>query len=436
MPNSVSLEHRIAAASRAASRAFDALMPESIEKTFWSSPAGKKRIAKRLAAMLPAHKAYVEPFCGSAAVLFAKEPSSVEVINDADAEIADAYRRIQKLTPDQLAKLRKLPWVGDAKTFKKLYGTKPTGEVEQLHRFLYVTHFSYGHMRKPSFSPAAQGVTATTPDRIEAHAPRLAKVKIHSGDYERVVEKYDSKDTAFFFDPPYAGYDATVGEKRFDEHRFLKVLEGLDGKFLLTYGIRGQLPRMLKDAGFVVKRIRTPRTIRSMRGVGGSTVLTQLLVSNYEPTSKALGLAHGCIVEPWDPDVDAEIEVGTTLLKAEENGEERYVLGVVLEPETVDAQKDIYSAEEIRRAAHRFMEEFGGLGLQHQMRVNDRVKVLETYLAPTDLKLDGTTVKKGTWLLAVRILDDAIWAAVKEGRLTGLSIGGTARRESGADPGE
>jgi len=436
MAKTGSLAQQIAAASEASSRAFDLLAPDAIEKTIWSSPAGKKRIAKRLAAMLPAHKTYVEPFCGSAAVLFAKEPAPVEVINDADSEIADAYRRIQKLTPDQLAKLRKLPWVGDEKTFKKLYATKPTGDVEQLHRFLYVTHFSYGHMRKPSFSPAAQGVTATTPDRIEAHAPRLAKVKIHHGDYERVVEKYDSKETVFFLDPPYAGYDATVGEKRFDEHRFLKVLEGLDGKFLLTYGIRGQLPRMLKEAGFVVKRIRTPRTIRSMRGVGGSTVLTQLLVSNYEPTSKALGLAHGCIVEPWDPEVDAEIAFDTKLLKAEEQGDERYVLGVVLEPETVDAQKDIYSAEEIRRAAHRFMEEFGGLGLQHQMRVNDRVKVLETYLAPDDLELDGTTVKKGTWLLAVRILDDAIWAAVKEGRLTGLSIGGTARRESGADPGE
>ena len=35
------------------------------------------------------------------------------------------------------------------------------------------------------------------------------------------------------------------------------------------------------------------------------------------------------------------------------------VLGIVLEPEVVDAQGDIYTAEEIRAAAHRFMEDFG-----------------------------------------------------------------------------
>ena len=49
--------------------------------------------------MLPGHTTYVEPFAGSAAVLFVKEPCDVEVINDADPEIADAYRLIKKLSP-------------------------------------------------------------------------------------------------------------------------------------------------------------------------------------------------------------------------------------------------------------------------------------------------------------------------------------------------
>jgi DNA adenine methylase len=83
-----------------------------VKKTMWGSPAGKKRLADRLVAMLPAHKTYAEPFAGSAAVLFAKEPSEVEVINDADLEIADAYRLIKKLSPEGFARLKKLPWVG------------------------------------------------------------------------------------------------------------------------------------------------------------------------------------------------------------------------------------------------------------------------------------------------------------------------------------
>jgi hypothetical protein len=107
-------------------------------------------------------------------------------------------------------------------------------------------------------------------------------------------------------------------------------------------------------------------------------------------------------------------------------GEERYVLGIVLEPETADAQKDIYSAAEIRDAAHRFMEEYRNLGLMHREFVTGRVKILESYLAPAAFELDGTRVKKGTWLLAVRVVDDDVWRQVKAGELAGFSIGGSA----------
>jgi DNA adenine methylase len=86
------------------------------------------------------------------------------------------------------------------------------------------------------------------------------------------------------------------------------------------------------------------------------------------------------------------------------------------------------STEEIRAAAHRFMEEFGGLGLMHRLRVNDQVKVLESYLAPTDFTIGELTVRKGTWMLAVRVLSDELWDRVKIGDLTGFSIGGSARR--------
>jgi DNA adenine methylase len=64
----------------------------------------------------------------------------------------------------------------------------------------------------------------------------------------------------------------------------------------------------------------------------------------------------------------------------------------------------------------------------HRMRVNDEVKVLESYLTPTDFTMGDVTVRKGTWMLAVRVLSDALWERVKTGDLTGFSIGGSARR--------
>jgi hypothetical protein len=48
------------------------------------------------------------------------------------------------------------------------------------------------------------------------------------------------------------------------------------------------------------------------------------------------------------------------------------------------------------------MEEYRNIGLMHRGLVNGRVKILESYLAPTSFGLEGAQVRKGTWLLAVR----------------------------------
>ena len=67
------------------------LAPALVDKGIWGSPMGKTRIADRIAAELPEHRVYVEPFAGGAQVLFAKEPTEVDVINDADPEIVEAF---------------------------------------------------------------------------------------------------------------------------------------------------------------------------------------------------------------------------------------------------------------------------------------------------------------------------------------------------------
>jgi DNA adenine methylase len=275
-------------------------------------------------------------------------------------------------------------------------------------------------------------------DRVEKLGPRLKHVRIHQGDYERIARKYDGTDTAFYLDPPYPGYNVDIGESLFDEERFLALLKSIKGKFLLTYGIRGELPKRFESEGFQVRRIRPSRTIRMMRGVGGSKVLPTLLVSNYDLVEKSLSEALGDDWELADREETATTSAGffntARLIKGVDPTDERYVLGIVLEPEVVDAQGDIYSAEEVRKAAHKFMEDFGGLGLMHRMRVNGQVKVVESFLAPLDLHIGEVLVRKGTWLLAVRILSDELWSKVKGGSLTGFSIGGSARSYEDAPP--
>jgi hypothetical protein len=107
----------------------------------------------------------------------------------------------------------------------------------------------------------------------------------------------------------------------------------------------------------------------------------------------------------------------------------RYVSGIVLEPDTVDGQGDTYSAEEIRKSEWLWMERFQNIGLQHKALVNGSVNVVESYIAPVDMNVNGSQIKAGTWMLGVHVVDDALWAAIKNGQLTGFSIAGFAQRE-------
>jgi hypothetical protein len=132
----------------------------------------------------------------------------------------------------------------------------------------------------------------------------------------------------------------------------------------------------------------------------------------------------------------------TEVAKTKDATEERYILGLVLEPTLKaddqikpDTQRDVYTEETIRAAAHGWMEKHGKIDLTHNWEAlkNDQVRVLESYLAPCDLNIgegeDQRKITKGSWLLALRVLDDAIWADVKAGKIGAFSIGGEATRK-------
>lgn len=113
-----------------------------------------------------------------------------------------------------------------------------------------------------------------------------------------------------------------------------------------------------------------------------------------------------------------------TVLKADE--EERLIVSIAMVPELVDSQGDIASAEVIEKAAHFFLVGGGEIHLQHIDQAITGVHAVESYIVRRNTKIEDQSVKKGTWVMAVKVWNDSVWQAVKEGRFTGFSIGGFA----------
>ena len=59
-------------------------------------PGSKWNIAKQLVNLIPEHHSYLEPYAGSLAVLFNKQPSAIETINDLDSNVTNLFWCIQK----------------------------------------------------------------------------------------------------------------------------------------------------------------------------------------------------------------------------------------------------------------------------------------------------------------------------------------------------
>src|SRR5262245_56921279 len=68
---------------------------------------GKMVLADDIAAVLPEHDHYVEPFAGSLAVLLAKRPSRAETVNDLDGRLI-TFWRVLRDRPDDLARMTTL----------------------------------------------------------------------------------------------------------------------------------------------------------------------------------------------------------------------------------------------------------------------------------------------------------------------------------------
>lgn len=103
--------------------------------------------------------------------------------------------------------------------------------------------------------------------------------------------------------------------------------------------------------------------------------------------------------------------------------EKRIVTGPVLVPNVTDLQGDFEFAEDIEKTAHRYLEHARRIGEQHQIFDGIGVPV-ESHITRSVIKSgNGKTLPVGTWIMSIKVTNNSTWAKVKDGRITGFSIG-------------
>lgn len=172
---------------------------------------GKTRLAPQIAALLPPHEHYVEPFAGSLAVLLAKPPSAMETVNDLDGDIVNFWRVLRErpleleracfLTPHARAEHQAafIPADDNLERARRLWVLLTQGRSGQRRPT------GWRHYQDP------RGSSHSMPDylqsyagRIAAAAARIAGVSLECLPALEVIARYGRHSSCLLYaDPPY-----------------------------------------------------------------------------------------------------------------------------------------------------------------------------------------------------------------------------------------
>jgi DNA adenine methylase len=175
---------------------------------------GKMTVGPAIAALLPAHSHYVEPYCGSLAVLFAKPPSDHETVNDLDEKLMTFWRVLRE-RPDELARVCALTPHSRAE-YERAMPLDATDEVELARQvFVKLTQGRSGRLLRTGWryyvNPAGSSASMPTylagyVDRIAPAVARLQHVSLECKPALEIIAKYGAEpDVLLYVDPPYLG---------------------------------------------------------------------------------------------------------------------------------------------------------------------------------------------------------------------------------------
>lgn len=247
-------------------------------------PGAKNRIADWICSYIPDHDVYVEPFAGSLAVLFNKERSHIETVNDINGEVVN-YFRILRDRPEELKdRIENTPF---AREEYMLAYESAKDEVERARRFCircwqgfgcsnrYRNGFKTGQQKN---SPNPAKAWAELPDIMMAAAERLKGVQIENLPALELIHRYDTEDVFMYLDPPYLpetrkNYLYQNEMDAWEHEKLLETITGHQGRIMIS-GYDSDLYN-----AYLQGWVKVYRKARAEKGLER----TEVLWMNFEP---------------------------------------------------------------------------------------------------------------------------------------------------------
>jgi len=225
-------------------------------------------------------------------MLFAKQPSKVEVYNDINGDLVNLLRQA-KWHPDELR--RELALVPNSREiFRALLDSPGLTEIQRAARFLLINRWSFGGQggsygtSKVAGGGGGNVSLQSLSENVTAVSARLDGVNIENLDWRGILGRYDAASTFFFVDPPYIRASKTNYEAwSSGEMAALRVaLDSLKGTWVLTVDDSSECREIF--AGLPMRSVGRANGIENRPERRKNPIYHELIIH-----SPRLQLAHG-----------------------------------------------------------------------------------------------------------------------------------------------
>lgn len=250
---------------------------------------GKQKLAPLINSLIPPHVLYGEPFVGGAAVFWAKRPSEVEVINDANAELMNFYQVVKHSYDDLMEHIDQTLFSRRLHTHAVVINLYPElfSPIQRAWAIWVLASQSFASRLDATWgydlsqNTTVQKIFNSREEFTRRYAKRLENVQLECRDALYIIKSRDTVDSFFYCDPPYYNSDMGhyKGYRKQDFFALLKSLAGIKGKFLLSSYPSTMLFAFAKRYGWHQQAIEQTVSINIKSGAGKPK--TEMLTANY-----------------------------------------------------------------------------------------------------------------------------------------------------------